>query len=58
MDIPEIAEALKKILRNPSFQKELGKAGRKYVIANFGIDAATDKTLAVYNNVLRKDDKK
>lgn len=58
LDIPEIAEALKKILRNPSFQKELGKAGRKYVIANFGIDAATDKTLAVYNNVLRKDDKK
>ncbi|MFW9957311.1 MAG: glycosyltransferase [Candidatus Odinarchaeota archaeon] len=54
LEVPEIAEALKKILRDEKFQKELGRAGREYVISTFGIDAATDMTVQVYDKVLKQ----
>ena len=54
LEVPEIGEALKKILRNPEYQEELGKAGRKYVRRTFGIEAATKKTVEVYRKVLKK----
>ncbi|MFW9848208.1 MAG: glycosyltransferase [Candidatus Thorarchaeota archaeon] len=52
LEVPEIAENLKNILRNEYLQKELGKAGRKYVIDTYGIDAATDMTIEAYKSVL------
>jgi glycosyltransferase involved in cell wall biosynthesis len=53
-EVPDIAENLKNILRDEDFQKSLGKAGRKYVMENFGIDAATDMTIQVYQKVLTR----
>jgi len=54
LEVPEIAENLKKILRDENFQKSLGKAGRKYVLENFGIDVATDMTVNAYHVVLSR----
>jgi len=54
LEVPEIAEALRKILRDENYQKELGKAGREYVVSTFGIDAATNKTIKVYNILLKQ----
>jgi len=54
LEVPEIAEALKKILRDEKFQKNLGEAGREYVMTTFGIDAATDMTVKVYEKLLKK----
>ncbi|MHA1908838.1 MAG: glycosyltransferase family 4 protein [Candidatus Thorarchaeota archaeon] len=52
LEVPEIAEALKDILRDSTLQEKLGKAGRKYVMDTFGIEAATEATIQVYNKVL------
>ena len=54
LEVPEIADNLKHILRDEDFQKRLGKEGRKYVIDNFGIDAATDMTIRTYHTVLSR----
>ncbi|MGY5879562.1 MAG: glycosyltransferase family 4 protein, partial [Candidatus Thorarchaeota archaeon] len=45
LEVPEIAENLKNILRDEELQKSLGRAGRKYVMETFGIDAATEITI-------------
>lgn len=54
LEVPDIAENLKNILRDENLQKSLGMAGRKYVMENFGIDAATDMTIQVYQKVLTR----
>jgi glycosyltransferase involved in cell wall biosynthesis len=54
LEVPEIAENLKNILRDRELQKSLGRAGRKYVIENFGIDAATEMTIRAYRKVLSR----
>jgi len=54
LEVPEIAESLKNILRDETLQKSLGKAGRKYVMDTFDIDAATHKTIQAYYKVLTK----
>ncbi|MFX1475982.1 MAG: glycosyltransferase [Promethearchaeota archaeon] len=52
LEVEEIAEAMIKILGNEKYRQMLGAAGRKYVIENFSIDAATRKTIRVYKSVL------
>jgi len=54
LEVPEIAEALKNILRDEKLQKDLGRAGREYVMSTFGIDAATDMTIQVYEKLLKQ----
>lgn len=54
LEVPEIAEALKRILRDEKLQRDLGKAGRKYVLSTFSIDAATDMTVQVYESLLNQ----
>lgn len=54
LEVEEIAEALKKILGDQEYQRELGSAGRKYVINHFGIEAATQQTLHIYQRLLRR----
>ena len=58
LEVPEIAEALKNILRDTALQERLGKAGRKYVMETFDIDAATEKTIQVYHRVLSRKKKR
>lgn len=54
LEVPEIAENLKNILRDENLRKSLGKAGRKYVMETFGIDAATDMTIRAYHKTLSR----
>ncbi|MFX1559536.1 MAG: glycosyltransferase family 4 protein [Promethearchaeota archaeon] len=54
LEVPEIAENMKNILRDEDLQKKLGKAGRKYVMETFGIDTATDMTIRAYRKVLSR----
>ncbi len=54
LEIEEIATALKKILGDDKYQRELGAAGRQYVIDNFSIEAATQQTLQVYYKLLKE----
>jgi glycosyltransferase involved in cell wall biosynthesis len=54
LEVEEIAEALKKILGNQKYQRELGAAGREYVMKHFSIKAGTRQTLSVYRKLLRK----
>jgi len=58
LEVPEIADSLKKILRDENLQKNLGKAGRKYVMETYGIDAATDMTIRAYHTVLSRKKKR
>jgi len=58
LEVIEIADSLKKILRDEDLQKNLGKAGRKYVMETYGIDAATDMTIRAYHKVLSRKKKR
>ncbi|MHA2380740.1 MAG: glycosyltransferase [Candidatus Thorarchaeota archaeon] len=54
LEVPDIAKALRNILRDEKLQKRLGEAGRRYVMKNFSIDAATEMTIRVYQDVLKR----
>ena len=52
-DIVEIADAVKRILRDPSFARALGEAARVRVAGNFTVDHMVEGTLRVYEDVLQ-----
>jgi glycosyltransferase involved in cell wall biosynthesis len=58
LEVPEITDALKKILGNAEIHRKLGAEGRQYVIRNFSIEAATEMTIRVYKKLLRKKKRK
>jgi glycosyltransferase involved in cell wall biosynthesis len=51
-DVPKICDAVKRILANRDFARQLGEAGRARVAGNFSADRMVESTLAVYNELL------
>jgi L-malate glycosyltransferase len=52
-DIVEIANAVKRILADPSFARALGESARIRVAGNFTVDHMVEGTLKVYEDVLQ-----
>lgn len=50
----EIANAAIKILNNKTYAEKLGEKARKYVVANFGLEASVRDTLAIYEEIIRE----
>jgi alpha-maltose-1-phosphate synthase len=49
-----LAEALDSVLADPAAARRMGEAGRERAVQEFGWDAIARRTLAVYEEVLRK----
>ena len=44
-DSEQLAEALLKILQDPILSKQMGEAGRRYVVVNFGHQVVAEKIM-------------
>ena len=53
IDDKAFADALEKLLTSPERRDAMGKAAREHVAANFSIAATAQKTLAVYEDLLK-----
>jgi glycosyltransferase involved in cell wall biosynthesis len=51
-DSESLANALRQYLSNKELRKEYGRAGRKWVLANFTTEKMCEKTVNVYNSLL------
>ena len=49
-----LADALMKILADKHLASRFGLAGREWIMKNFAVDQMVDRTLAVYENVLKE----
>ncbi|MDL2284550.1 glycosyltransferase family 4 protein [Oxalobacter sp. OttesenSCG-928-P03] len=52
-DVEDLAVALNRLLANPNLRHEMGQKGRQKVVAEFSIGHVVDKTLGVYENLLK-----
>jgi glycosyltransferase involved in cell wall biosynthesis len=52
-DVPSVRAALSLLLENPELRERMGRAGRARFENEFGVRAMLDKTLAVYESVLK-----
>lgn len=51
-DLRALADALKKLILDPSLRQRMGKRGREIVEAEFSVEKIVDETLAVYRSLL------
>jgi len=54
LEVDDIAKHLIRILTDKEFHDELARQGREYVMKNFSIEAATQKTLEIFYEELKK----
>jgi glycosyltransferase involved in cell wall biosynthesis len=53
-DSKSLAEALKKLVRDPSLRKKMGKRGRGIVVKEFSEEIVTQKTIDFFSRLLNK----
>ena len=50
-DPESLADEISKLLNEPSLRKQLGKAGRKYVVDEFSLEGMVNSTLEAYQAI-------
>ena len=48
-----LADALSKVINNPTLARELGKNAREFVVNNFGIERWVDNTIKAYDDAIK-----
>jgi glycosyltransferase involved in cell wall biosynthesis len=53
-DVPALAGAIGALARSPGERRRLGAAGRAHVLDRFGWPVLVDRTIALYEDLLRE----
>jgi len=53
-DAEELGQKIKLFMENPSLRKEMGTAGRNYILKNFGWDEITERYVKLYASLMER----